>query len=193
MDRPRSLVQVQDAGLWVRSIQPLGCPPVAKHEERGRLSTVGRDDPARWRLFDCQVRGSPLSRPGCRRAAFWAASPGLSPVHRLVQPARDDREPTMFVVAVNHLLDVVVVAAVVADVVPVADSNAGGGDGDWHEVPSISPDYCHPLRHPGDDAGARPNLPLKMWASDNLAMFRVLGRATNTGSRHPVSDALRPG
>ena len=36
MDRPRSLVQ--DAGLWLRSIQPLGCPPLAKHEERGRLT-----------------------------------------------------------------------------------------------------------------------------------------------------------
>ncbi len=45
MDRPRS--PVKDAGLWLRSIQPLGCPPVAKHEERGRLPTVGRDDPAR--------------------------------------------------------------------------------------------------------------------------------------------------
>ena len=38
MDRPRSLVQ--DAGLWLRSIQPLWCPPVAKHEERGRLPRI---------------------------------------------------------------------------------------------------------------------------------------------------------
>ena len=35
MDRPRS--PVKDAGRWVRSIQPLWCPPMAKHEERGRL------------------------------------------------------------------------------------------------------------------------------------------------------------
>ena len=35
MDRPRSLDK--DAGIWVRSIQPLGCSPVEKHNERGRL------------------------------------------------------------------------------------------------------------------------------------------------------------
>ena len=122
-----------------------------------------------------------------RHAALWAAGPGLPQVHRFLQPARDDREPTIIVAAVNHLLDMVVVVAVVADVVPVADPIADGdnGAGDWHGVLSISPDSFHPLRHPGDDAIARPNLPVKMWASANPAMFMVLGRATNTGSRHP--------
>ena len=72
MDRPRSLVK--DADRWLRSIQPLRCPPAAKHEERGRLPAVGRDDPARWRLFDCQWR--PIKPPELppRRATgagFW--------------------------------------------------------------------------------------------------------------------------
>ena len=189
MDRPRS--QVQDAGIWVRSIQPLGCPPVAKHEKRGRLPFVGRDDPARWRLFDCQRQP--------HRAAWVNATPpgraagfGLSPVHGLLKPARDDQVLVMFAVAVNHLLDVVVVAAVVADVVPVADPIAGG-DGDWQDVPSISPDSCHPLIHHGDDALARPNLPAPVSESDSRGTVMVLGCAINTGSRHPAQDPLHPG
>jgi len=43
MDRPRS--RVQDAGRGVRSIPPGVRSPVAKHEERGRLPAVGRDEP----------------------------------------------------------------------------------------------------------------------------------------------------
>ena len=87
MDRPRS--PVKDAGLWVWSIQPLGCPPVAKHEERGRLPLVGRDDPARWILFDCQGRpdgAAPVSaalpfgqRPlGYRRFNGWFNRPAIT-------------------------------------------------------------------------------------------------------------------
>ena len=58
MDRPRS--PVKDAGLWVRSIQPLGCPPVAKHEEPGRLpSAVGRDAPASLTPIRLSAAASP--------------------------------------------------------------------------------------------------------------------------------------
>ena len=73
MDRPRS--PVKDAGRWVRSIPPLWCLLVDKHEERGRLPAVGRDDPARGSLFDCQWAAT-MSRPGSRRAALQAARPG---------------------------------------------------------------------------------------------------------------------
>ena len=68
MDRPRS--PVQDAGRWVRSIPPLWYSPVAKHEERGRLPAVGRDDPACGCLFDCQWRliQPPRSPPRRSRA-----------------------------------------------------------------------------------------------------------------------------
>ena len=51
----------------------------------------------------------------------------------------------MFVVAVNHLLDVVVVASVVialvSDVLPVADpvSAVGNGAGDWRDRLTPSP------------------------------------------------------
>ena len=72
MDRPRSLVK--DAGLWVRSIQPLWCRPVAKHNERGRLPPLGETTPLVGAYSI--VIGGPSSRPGCRRAALRAA--GLS-------------------------------------------------------------------------------------------------------------------
>ena len=65
MDRPRS--PVQDAGLWVRSIPPLGCSPVAKHEERG-APPLGETTPLVGAYSI--VRGGPQSRPGCRRAAL---------------------------------------------------------------------------------------------------------------------------
>ena len=156
MDRPRSLVQVQDAGLWVRSIQPLGCPPVANTKSGAASPENGRDGPARWRLFDCQVSGGPRSRPGCGRAALWAAGFGLPPVHRLLQPVRDYRELVMFAVAVNHLLDmvVVVVVALVFGVLPVADPVAAAGNsaGNWRGRLSLGPDYCRSPRHPGDGA-----------------------------------------
>ena len=101
----------------------------------------------------------------------------------------------MTVVAVNHLLEIVGIVAFVSDLLRVADPVADGGNGagDWHDVLSISPDSCHPLRHPVDDAVARPNLPVTMWESDNPAMFMVLGCANETGSRHPAQDAPRPG
>ena len=104
MDRPRS--PVQDAGRWVRSIPPLGCSPLAKHEERGRLPSLGETAP----LFVAYsiVSSGPPSRPGCRCATLRAAGFGLlPPVHRLLQPARGGEEFTIIVVAVYHLLDVV--------------------------------------------------------------------------------------
>ena len=52
--------------------------------------------------------------------------PGLPSVRRLLQPAGYDRESRMFVV-VDHLLDVVVVALVVADTLLVAN----GGQLRW--------------------------------------------------------------
>ena len=130
MDRPRS--PVKNAGLWLRSIQPLRCSSAAKHEERGSLPAVGRDDPARWRLFDCHWR--PIKPPRLPPRRAWGGGLGLLPVHRLLQPARGHRELRMLVVVADHLLDVVVVVAVAAEVVPVAAPfvHCGHGDGDWH-------------------------------------------------------------
>ena len=85
MDRPRS--PVQDAGRWVRSIPPRWCSPVAKHEERGRLPAVGRDDPARRCLFDCPGRPTRPPRLPPRRATGGGLE--LPPVHGLLKPARD--------------------------------------------------------------------------------------------------------
>ena len=70
----------------------------------------------------------------------------------------------LIAVAVNHLLDVVVVVSVVialvSDVLPVVDpATDGGGGGDWHDGPSLSPDSYHSPLHPGDDAVARAVVP----------------------------------
>ena len=129
MDRPRSLVQIQDAGLWMRSIQPLGCSLVAKHEERGRLPHWWERRPRSLAPIRLSGQGQPIKPPGWGCAAIWAAGFGLPPVHRLLQPARDDRELMLTVVAVNHLLDVVVVVALAFDVLPVADPVAAAGNG----------------------------------------------------------------
>ena len=91
------------------------------------------------------VRGDPGSHPGCRHAALGAAGFGwLPPVQRLLQAALDGRELTMVVVAVDHLLDVLVLAVVaaVADVLLVAGPVADASDnaGTW-------PGSCHPWRH----------------------------------------------
>ncbi|MYC37596.1 MAG: hypothetical protein F4X66_11915 [Chloroflexi bacterium] len=74
----------------------------------------------------------------------------------------------MIVVAVFHLLDVVVVAAVVADVLPVPDPVVAVGNvsGDCCGVLLLDPGSCNPLRHIGDDAVAHPNLQLAVSASD---------------------------
>ncbi len=109
----------------MRSIQPLGCSPVAKHEERGRLPTVGRDDPARWRLFDCQVSGGQET----------AAPPGRAASFGLLPPARDYREPTVMVV--DHLLDVIAVVAVVAEVQMIAA--VSNGVGNWRTARRLIP------------------------------------------------------
>ena len=87
MDRPRS--PVQDAGRWVRSIQPLWCPPAAKHEKRGRLPRWERRPRS---LAPIRLSGAAShSRPVCRRAAGKATGLGYRRVHRLQQPAFDDR------------------------------------------------------------------------------------------------------
>ncbi len=61
MDRPRSLVK--DAGLWLRSIQPLGCPPVAKHEERGRLPLSWERRPRSLAPIRLSDQGQPIEPP----------------------------------------------------------------------------------------------------------------------------------
>ena len=78
----------------------------------------------------------------------------------------------MIVVFVNHLLDVVVVVALAADVLPVADpvADAGNGAGDWHDSLPLDPDSCHPLRSIGDAAVAYHNLPVPKSASGSHAM-----------------------
>ena len=137
------------------------------------------------------VRGEhPLSRPGCHPVALRAAGVELlPPVHRLLQPARYGGEPGTFVVAVDHLLDVVVVmvAVVIADVLPVADPVADGGDGagDWHDSLLVDPNCCHPLRSIEDDAVACPTPSKPVSARDRDAMFMVLVRSAGTGSRRP--------
>ena len=161
MDRPRS--PVKDAGRWVRSIQPLWCPPTAKHEERGRLPCWERRPRslAPIRLSLAAHQAAPVEP-----ATLYAAGPGSLPVHRLLQPALDGRFLTMIVVlAVDYLLDVnlIVVVAAVADVLPVADLvvDGGCGAGNLHDklCLSLDPDSWHPLRHSVDDAVARPNHP----------------------------------
>ena len=86
MDRPRS--PVKDAGLWLRSIPPFGCSPVAKHEERGRL-------PRYWERRPRSLAPIGLSGAAHRAARVAAAPPGkaagfgmLLPVRQLLQPAR---------------------------------------------------------------------------------------------------------
>ena len=63
MDRPRSLFQIQDAGLWVRSIQPLVCPPVAKHEERGRFPRSWERRPRSLAPIRLSGQGQPIEPP----------------------------------------------------------------------------------------------------------------------------------
>ena len=67
----------------------------------------------------------------------------------------------MFAVAVNHLLDVVVVMfvviAAVSDVLPVVDpvATVGNGAGDWRDGLSLPADSCRYQRDPGNYAVAR--------------------------------------
>ena len=100
----------------------------------------------------------------------------------------------MIVVAVCHLLDVVVVVAVVADVLPVADTvaDSGVGTGNWRDSLSLDLDSCQRLRRIGDGAVACPDHSVPVWKSDSHAMFMVLGCANGTPSRHPAQDALLP-
>ena len=61
----------------------------------------------------------------------------------------------MIVVAVNYLLDVVVVVAPVSDLLTVADGGYGISAGDWYDRPPLSLDSYRSPRQPGDDAVAR--------------------------------------
>ena len=101
----------------------------------------------------------------------------------------------MILVAVYHLLSVVVVVAVAADIFPITDPVAasGNGAGDWCGNLPLDPDSCQHLRRIGDGTVARPNHPVPVSACDSHAMFMALGCVTDTGSRHPTQDALRPG
>ena len=196
MDRPRS--PVKDAGLWVRSIPRLRCV-------RRWRNTKSRAAFPRWERRPRSLAPIRLSLAAHQAApvnpaALRAAGPGLLPVHRLQPPAHDVGELIMiFVLAVDYLLDVdlVVVVAVVADVLPFGNWVADVGDGanDWRDnlCRSLAPDSCHPLRHSGDDAVARPNHPAPVSATDSHGMVMSLDGATGTGSRHPAQDALRPG
>ena len=101
------------------------------------------------------------------------------------------------VVAVDYLLDLnlVVVVASVADVLPVADLvvDGGCGAGNLHDKLRLSLDLdsCHPLRNSGDDAVARPNHPGgvgERQPEDGLGLF-LSNRYRFTPS---TQDALRP-
>lgn len=110
----------------------------------------------------------------------------------------------MVVVAVNHLLDVVVVIAVVADLPLVSDpiADAGNGACDWHDSLYLwlSPDSCHPLRYAGDDAVERP-LPAAVVSMDDSHKMFSPSRAGRTAPRvgrrkgRPglAEGAVRPG
>ena len=80
MDRPRSLDK--DAGRWVRSIQPLGGPPVAKHEERGRLPLLGETTPlvGAYSIVIGGLRSRPVAAAPCfgRRASVYRRFTGCS-------------------------------------------------------------------------------------------------------------------
>jgi len=68
----------------------------------------------------------------------------------------------MFVVTVNHLLDMVMVVdvAVVADVLPVADLAADGGNGAavWRDSLSLDPVSCRQPRCVDDGTFVLPTL-----------------------------------
>ncbi len=134
MDRPRSLVQ--NAGLWVRSIQPLGCSPGGE---------TRRAEPP-LRRWERRLRSLMPIRLSVGVGL-------LLPVRRLLQPARHGREVRMNVVVVDHLLDGVVI--VVADVMPVdyviAGPMAAFGKvaGSWRERLPFDPDISRPLRRRG--------------------------------------------
>lgn len=101
----------------------------------------------------------------------------------------------MILVAVYHLLNVVVVVAVVADIFPVTDPVAasGNGAGDWDDSLPLDPDSCQRLRRIGDGSVACPNHPVPVSASDSHGMVMSVDCATGTASCHPAQDALRPG
>ena len=156
MDRPRS--PVQDAGRWVRSIRRCGCARRWRNTKSGAASPQMGETAPLVGAYSI-VRGGPRSRPVAATPRLGAAGFVLSlPVQRLLQPARYGRELTMVVVAVDHLLDVLVlvVVAAVADVLlvagPVADASYNAGT--W-------PGSCHSWRHIGDGAVACPGHPAR--------------------------------
>ena len=142
MDRPRS--PVQDAGLWVRSIQPLWSwspcwetrragPPPRTWERRPRSLT-----PIRLSVPAHAATLVSAARSAARRNLGLIAGSPIEP------PFGGRRELRMFVVAMFHLLDVVMVEviAVVADLLAVVDVVAAGdegGAGHWPRAPSDPP------------------------------------------------------
>ena len=76
MDRPRSLVK--DAGIWVRSIQPLECPPVAKHEERGRLPRNWERRPRSLTPIRLSCQGRPTEPPRLPPRRFLGSGPWVT-------------------------------------------------------------------------------------------------------------------
>ena len=98
----------------------------------------------------------------------------------------------MTVVAVDHLLDVVVV--VDADALPIAYgvvgpvAAAGNVAGNWRESLPPDPDSCGPLRHPGDGAVARPYPLLPDAPGNGPAMVRLPTRQPK-----PALDISRVG
>ena len=82
---------------------------MAKHEERGRLSRRWERRPRSW----VTIRLSVAAHGAARVAAtprFGQRASGC--YRRLLQPVRDYWEPRVFVAAVDHLLDLVVVIVV---------------------------------------------------------------------------------
>ena len=187
----------------MRSIPPLWCSPGGETRKAGPLSGLGETTPLLGTYS--VVRGGPRSRPGCSRAALWATGLELlPPVHRLRQPFRGGRELRMFVVVVDHLLEVVVV--VILDELTVADVVADGGDVADSQRESLppNPDLSRTGLTQGNDAESRPylfppyasfNRPgwLPGSASNNHAIVKDLDCATGAGSPHTAPDALRPG
>ena len=116
-------------------MQVSGCGPFVRWGVRRRRNTksgavspnFGGGGPARWRLFDCQVSSGQET----------AAPPGRAASFGLLAPSRDYRELVMMLVLVDHLLDVVVVVAVVAEVLMIAA--VSGDAGNWRTARRLIP------------------------------------------------------
>ena len=99
----------------------------------------------------------------------------------------------MIVVAVNHLLDIVIVVAFVSDALPVADpvADVGNGTGDYQDKPSLSPDYCRSPRRT-DQALSKAT----QWRTPVVGLTqdsRRPGSGWAAQAKALAPDALRPG